>query len=126
MCRTQLLLEVLCIFGQQFTNVRQALKQQLPFCRARKRAGDKCVRHPYKATMVHKLSDTDHEARLNFVKWYLHGVLCDTDHEARLNFMNWYLHGVLCDTDHEEMLNSVNCCLLGVCDWLNTPHTCCV
>jgi GH43 family beta-xylosidase len=31
--------------------------------------------HTYKTIVVHKLYDADHEARVNFVNWYLHGML---------------------------------------------------
>jgi hypothetical protein len=30
--------------------------------------------HPYNTTVVHKVYNTDCEARLNFANWYLHGV----------------------------------------------------
>ena len=46
MCRTHLLQEVLCAFGQQFENMWRAFEQQLPFESAGNCTGDKCVLHP--------------------------------------------------------------------------------
>jgi len=57
----------------------------------RKDAKYTCMLHPFWMTVIHKLYDTDDEARLNFVNW--HCLVCITKKDTILFLLkgeNWF------------------------------------
>jgi len=60
---------VSCKFGQEFANAVTVLGKQFPLQTIREETEGKCVHNPCQTTVVHKLYDIYHDARLNFVNW---------------------------------------------------------
>lgn len=71
MYRVKFLQEVPCELRQQFSGAWKVFKQLIPFYIVRKYIEDKCILHPFKITVLHTVCDTDSEAGLSVVSWYL-------------------------------------------------------
>jgi hypothetical protein len=51
--------------------VWKVLNKLIPFYTVRKHTEDKCILHPFKITVLHIVCDTDSEAGLSVVTWYV-------------------------------------------------------